>query len=134
MVSLGPHRAGASTLALCRSASVPNLPPEQLVGRGRKTLANLVTNVRNVLPHLQNRDCIHLPRGPDRSLPSQRRPVVPQLNELFGEHTFFLNSNVLNMQSAKVVNAADWSGIASSALEPHEPETTDVVIKLGFRH
>jgi hypothetical protein len=72
-------------------------------------------------------------------------PVVPQLNELFGEHTFFLNSNGLNilepaegsragLQSAKVVNLADWSGIASSALEPHEPETTDVVITLGFRH
>jgi hypothetical protein len=30
MVSFGPHRAGPSTLALCRSASVPNLPPEQL--------------------------------------------------------------------------------------------------------
>ena len=71
-------------------------------------------------------------------------PVVLQLNELFGD-TLFLNGNGLNIlepaegsragvQSAKVVNLADWSGIASSALEPHEPETTDVVITLGFRH
>jgi hypothetical protein len=54
-------------------------------------------------------------------------PVAPQINELFGEHTFFLNSNGLNIlepaegsragvQSAKVVKLADRSGIASSAL------------------
>jgi len=69
-------------------------------------------------------------------------PVVPQLNDLFGEHTFFLSSNGLNIlegsragvQSAKVVNLADWSEAGSSGLEPHEPEPTDVVIMLGFRH
>jgi hypothetical protein len=72
-------------------------------------------------------------------------PVVPQLNDLFGEHTFFLSSNGLNIlepaegsragvQSAKVVNLADWSEPGSSGLEPHEPEPTDVVIMLGFRH
>ena len=44
-------------------------------------------------------------------------PAVPQLNSLFGEHTFFLNSKGLNIvepaeaggagvQSAKVVNVA----------------------------
>src|SRR2546429_2980678 len=47
-------------------------------------------------------------------------PVVPQLNSLFGEHTFFLDRNGLNIvepaeaaradeQSAKVVNLASWS-------------------------
>jgi hypothetical protein len=47
-------------------------------------------------------------------------PEVPQLNDLFGEHTFFLDSNGLNIvepaeparagaQSAKVVNLASWS-------------------------
>jgi hypothetical protein len=52
-------------------------------------------------------------------------PVVPQLNDLFGEHTFFLSSNGLNIlepaegsragvQSAKVVNLADWSEAGSS--------------------
>ena len=72
-------------------------------------------------------------------------PVVPQLNDLFGEHTFFFNSNGLNIlepaegsrtgvQSAKVVKLADWSDAASSSLEPHEPESTNVLITLGFRH
>src|SRR5262245_49971934 len=47
-------------------------------------------------------------------------PVIPQLNDLFGEHTFFLDRNGLNIvepaeaaagaaaQSAKVVNLASW--------------------------
>jgi hypothetical protein len=75
----------------------------------------------------------------------ENHPVVPQLNNLFGEHTFFLDSNGLNivepaeggragLQSAKVVNLANWSDGASSGLEPHEPEPTDVVIMLGPKH
>jgi hypothetical protein len=69
-------------------------------------------------------------------------PVVPQLNELFGEHTFFLDSNGLNIvepavgtgagvQSAKLVNLASWN---DDDLEPHEPEPTDVIIVLESRH
>jgi hypothetical protein len=57
-------------------------------------------------------------------------PVVPQLNSLFGEHTFFLNSKGLNIvepteatgagaQSAKVVNLANWSKANPNRLEPH---------------
>ena len=48
-------------------------------------------------------------------------PVVPQLNDLFGEHTFFLDSNGLN-----ILEPAD--------LELHDPEPTDVVITLGSIH
>ena len=70
-------------------------------------------------------------------------PVVPQLNELFGEHTFFLDSNGLNIvepatpggagvQSAQVVNLASWND--DNGLEPHEPLATDIVIVLESRH
>ena len=65
-------------------------------------------------------------------------PVVPQLNSLFGEHTFFLDSHGLNIvepagtalagseaQQAKVVNVANWSDGNETKLEPHEPEPTD---------
>ena len=58
-------------------------------------------------------------------------PVVPQLNSLFGEHTFFLDSHGLNIvepeaagsgaQSAKVVNVANWSGANPNRLEAHPP-------------
>ena len=69
-------------------------------------------------------------------------PVIPQLNSLFGEHTFFLDSHGLNIvepveaagESAMVVNLASWSDDSRSDLELHEPEATDVVITLGLRH
>ena len=70
-------------------------------------------------------------------------PVVPQLNDLFGEHTFCLDSNGLNIveptesagtgvQSVKVVNLASWND--DEGLEPHEPQATDIVIVLASRH
>jgi hypothetical protein len=64
-------------------------------------------------------------------------PMVPQLNEVFGEHTYFVNSDgggLAGVQSAKVVNLGEWSDDAPSALELHEPETTDLVVTLGLRH
>ena len=72
-------------------------------------------------------------------------PVIPQLNDLFGEHTFFLDSHGLTIvepvraagspaESVKVVNLASWSDETRSGLELHEPQTTDVVITLGRSH
>src|SRR5262245_40591970 len=69
-------------------------------------------------------------------------PVIPQLNRLFGEHTFFLDRGGLNIvepaeptttenPSGQVVNVASWSETNPTSLEPHEPEPTDVVIVLG---
>jgi hypothetical protein len=72
-------------------------------------------------------------------------PVVPQLNQLFGEHTFFLAGNGLNImepaapgggatKSAQVVNLADWSAGSPARLEPHEPQPTEVMVELGSKH
>jgi hypothetical protein len=72
-------------------------------------------------------------------------PVVPQLNSLFGEHTFFIDDQGLNIvepaeagetavRSAKVVNVANWSAADPKRLEPHAPEPTDVVVTLGPKH
>jgi hypothetical protein len=59
-------------------------------------------------------------------------PVLPRLNELFGDHTFFLDSNGLNIveptdepatgrtQAARVVNVANWSNATQSNLAAHE--------------
>jgi len=72
--------------------------------------------------------------------------AIAQLTRLFGEHTFFLDRNGLNIvepaeaaagaaaQSAKVVNLANWSDDDSTGLELHEPETTDIVITFESRH
>lgn len=66
-------------------------------------------------------------------------PAVPQLTELFGEHTFFLDANGLNIvepeesgragaQTWKVVKLASWKDGTQTSLTSHKPEPTDVVI------
>jgi hypothetical protein len=72
--------------------------------------------------------------------------LVSQLNALFGDHTFFLDRNGLNIvepaadnlegaaQSARVVNLANWGDENLSSLAPHEPEPTDTMIELETTH
>lgn len=72
-------------------------------------------------------------------------PVVPQLNTLFGEHTFFLDGNGLNVlepaeipdvetKTAQVVNLASWGDADLTRLEPHEPEATGAIVVLELIH
>jgi hypothetical protein len=72
-------------------------------------------------------------------------PAVTQLNELFGDHTFFLDSSGLNIvepveqpqagiQAGRVVNLANWSDANLTKLAPHEPEPTDAIVELGSAH
>jgi hypothetical protein len=72
-------------------------------------------------------------------------PMIAKLNELFGEHTFFLDQHGLNIvepveaaepaaDRAKVVNLASWSDDSQSGLKLHEPAVTDIVVTLGSRH
>lgn len=66
-------------------------------------------------------------------------PVVPQLNSLFGDHTFFLDGNGLNIvepamadgaPKGQVVKLAGWQDSDRTSLVPHEPEPTDVLVEL----
>jgi hypothetical protein len=71
-------------------------------------------------------------------------PMVEQLNSLFGEHTFFLDGNGLNVvepsdetvdaATGQVINLADWSDDTLTRLAPHPPQTTEVVVVLGPVH
>lgn len=72
-------------------------------------------------------------------------PVVPQLNELFGDHTFFLDGTGLSVvepvgrtetgsETGEVVKVASWSDANLTSLAPHEPEPTDVVVVFGAKH
>jgi len=71
----------------------------------------------------------------------ENHPVVPQLNSLFGEHTFFLNGRGLNIiepteaddgaQKGQVVKIAGWQDSDRTSLVPHAPEPTDVLVVLG---
>jgi hypothetical protein len=68
-------------------------------------------------------------------------PIVPQLNSLFGDHTYFLDAHGLNIvepadgadggqQTAKVVQLASWKEGNPPSLAPHEPQVTEVVVLL----
>jgi hypothetical protein len=71
-------------------------------------------------------------------------PVAAQLNDLFGDHTFFLDTKGLNVvepvdpvidtETAKVVNLADWADDSLTRLAPHPPQVTEIVIALGPTH
>lgn len=78
-------------------------------------------------------------------------PVLSQLKDLFGDHTFFLAANGLNIvepiehgrsgvSTGKVVNIASWTDETATRLQPHEPEATEIVVEfaseegLGWPH
>jgi hypothetical protein len=72
-------------------------------------------------------------------------PMVPELSELFGDHTFFLNSDGLNVvepnedaaagaRAGTVVNLANWTDAHLTSLALHEPESTEITVILETEH
>lgn len=68
-------------------------------------------------------------------------PAVPKLNQVFGDHTFFLDSAGLHIveplaqqspdaAECQVVKLASWADANCTTLAPHRPEPTDIVIVL----
>jgi hypothetical protein len=81
-----------------------------------------------------------LSQFPAEVLPDDH-PAVAQLNNLFGDHTFFLDGGGLKVleptevpemeaRTGEVVSLADWSDATLTSLRPHEPEMTGVVVVL----
>ena len=71
-------------------------------------------------------------------------PAIAQLNQLFGDHTFFLTVSGLHVveptkappeeagqDAGQVVKLASWSDPNRTSLVPHEPEPTEVVVDLS---
>ena len=69
-------------------------------------------------------------------------PMLSQLERLFGEHTYFLDSNGLNIvepveteqsdgRLGVVVKVATWTDATAESLQPHKPEMTELVVDLG---
>lgn len=65
-------------------------------------------------------------------------PVTPKLVEVFGEHTFFLDANGLNIiepdpapenNGGVVVKLASWNDDRSQ-LTPHEPQVLPVAVDI----
>jgi hypothetical protein len=81
-----------------------------------------------------------LAQYPARLVPDND-PVVPKLIDMFGDHTFFLDSNGLNIvepaapsrdgiQAGRVVELAHWTDAKPPRLVPHDPKPTDLVVEL----
>jgi hypothetical protein len=69
----------------------------------------------------------------------EEHPAMPQLNSMFGEHTFFVDEAGLKVlepapslgaeqQSGEVVSLADWGDSDLTRLMAHEPEPTGVIV------
>lgn len=87
--------------------------------------------------------------GFDAQVIPDNHPVVPQLSQLFGEHTFFLNADGLHIvepveiagdagSAGVVIEVASWTDASRTSLAPHEPAPSEVVVPLdeatGSRH
>ena len=70
-------------------------------------------------------------------------PVLPQLSHLFGEHTFFLDSDGLHIvqplepaiaadgPTGQLVKLAGWTDDGHTTLALQQPEPTEIVVVLG---
>lgn len=76
-----------------------------------------------------------------QAIPAEH-PAITRLEELFGEHTYFLDRNGLNIVEpvepektdggmGVVVNIAHWADASASSLQPHVPKSTDLVVDLA---
>jgi hypothetical protein len=72
-------------------------------------------------------------------------PVVPKFNKLFGERTFFLNGDGLNVvepndgttagaRAGTVVNLANWTDARLTSLAPRQHESTEIIVILETAH
>jgi hypothetical protein len=72
----------------------------------------------------------------------ESHPSMKTIKDLWGDHTYFLAVNGLNIvepldrrgsgiEAAAVVNLADWSDANATTLAPHEPEATEIVVEFA---
>jgi hypothetical protein len=81
-----------------------------------------------------------LPQVGGQAIPDEH-PAAEELKGIFGDHTFFLDRSGLHIVEtgeptragglANVVNLARWVDEERTALLPHQPEVTDVVVEIG---
>lgn len=75
-----------------------------------------------------------------QAIPAEH-PLVPQLERLFGSHTYILDARGLsivepieegeaNGRLGMVVSLARWTDDSGQSLQPHQPEATSTVVDL----
>jgi hypothetical protein len=68
-------------------------------------------------------------------------PMIPQLERIFGDHTYFLDSRGLSIVEpleadeadgslGVVINLASWADGTGESLRPHQPEPTATIVNL----
>lgn len=82
---------------------------------------------------------------PAQAIPDDN-PVMAQLNQTYGDHTFFLDHDGLHivetvaanddgldtaLQTANVVRLASWTDGGRTTLAAHEPEVTETTVDIG---
>jgi hypothetical protein len=67
-------------------------------------------------------------------------PMVPELIDIFGDHTFFVNTDGLHIiepveqpeaNAGNVVTLATWAPDQESALVPQDPQPTEIIVALA---
>ena len=68
-------------------------------------------------------------------------PSIPELNRVFGDHTFFLDDDGLHIvepiptddgePAGNIVKLASWQDPSRTSLAAHRPQPTDVIVELG---
>lgn len=75
-----------------------------------------------------------------QTIPAEH-PMMPQLERMFGDHTYFLDRQGLSIVEpleagepdnnlGVVVNLASWVDSSGDSLKPHRPELTSLVVDL----
>jgi hypothetical protein len=81
------------------------------------------------------------PAFQDAEVVPDDNPAMPQLNQLFGDHTFFLDGDGLHIiepvsaapadaPMGVLIKLASWRDERRTSLKPHAPEPTDIVVTL----
>ena len=81
------------------------------------------------------------PAFQDAEVVPDDNPAMPQLNQLFGDHTFFLDGDGLHIiepvtaapadaPMGVLIKLASWRDQNRTSLKPHAPEPTDIVVRL----
>ncbi|MGH7014357.1 MAG: hypothetical protein ACREEL_09435 [Stellaceae bacterium] len=93
--------------------------------------------LKRTLDQLEEQPAFH-----DAEVVPEDNPAIEQLNQLFGEHTFFLDGDGLHIVEPTastaggtpmgvVIKLASWRDARRTSLKPQPPEPTDVVIALA---
>jgi hypothetical protein len=109
--------------------------------------------IKRTLSQLEEQGTIHGPRV----IPADN-PATQELNDLFGDHTFFVDKEGLHIvepaepatfldnaglhvvesaesaasvPTGKLISLANWKDSGRTALKPHQPQATGVIVVLG---